>query len=95
MKLLGMDIVCNLRVRENKSNAHNIFRFDFFVLLERLRAGAWRTNDISIGMENLANINFASISNQAMFLDTIKYFQESLASLATRKSLFKKYNCKR
>lgn len=89
-----MDIVCNLRVRENKSKttvvAHNIFRFDFFVLLERLRAGAWRTNDISIGVKNLTNINFASISNQAMFLDTIKYFQQSLASLATRKDLFKK-----
>ena len=35
-----------------------------------------------MGGKNPTNISFASIGNQVMFYDTIKYFQQSLASLA-------------
>ena len=35
--------------------------------------------DISIGGKNPINISFARIGNQVIFLDTIKYFQQSLA----------------
>ena len=45
-----------------------------------MRAGVWRTKDISIGGKNPTNVSFASIGNQ-VFLDRIKYFQQSLASL--------------
>ena len=38
--------------------------------------------DISIGGKNPINISFARIGNQVIFLDTIKYFQQSLASFA-------------
>ena len=78
---------CNQDVRENKSKIsvvpHNLFRFDFFFLLKDSRAGVSRTRDISIGSNNPTNINFANISNQVMFLDTIKYFQQSLGALAS------------
>ena len=41
---------CNERVKENKTKttvvAHNLFRLDFFFLLNRLRADVWRTKDI-------------------------------------------------
>ena len=78
---------CNLRVRENKKEisviAHNLFRFDFFFLLKEIKAGSWRTRDISIGGKNTTDINFARIANQVIFIDTIKYFQQSLATLAS------------
>ena len=74
---------CNLKVRENKSETtvvvHNLFRFDFFFLMQELRAGVWRTRDIKISGKNPANISFANIGNQIMFLDTIKYFQQSFS----------------
>lgn len=34
--------------------------------------------------KNPTDINFANISNQVQFIDTIKYFQQSLAALANR-----------
>ena len=42
----------------------------------------WKTRDIVIGGKNLTDINFASIGDQVQFLDTIKYFQQSLGALA-------------
>ena len=78
-----------MRVREDKAKttvvAHNLFRFDFFFLLRGLRAGVWRTKDISIAGKNPTNISFANIGNQAMLLDTIKYFQQNLASPAANR----------
>ena len=72
---------CNEKVREYKSEirviAHNLFRLDFFFLLKGIRARVWQTKDIFRG-KNPTNICFASIGNQQMFLDTIKYFQQSL-----------------
>ena len=50
--------------------------------MKGLRAGVWRTRDIKIRGKNSTNINFANIGNQIMFLNTIKYFQQSLGSLA-------------
>ena len=43
----------------------------------------WETTDIKIGAKNASNVNFAAISNQVRFIDTIKYFQRSLANLAS------------
>ena len=42
----------------------------------------WETSDISIGGKNQTNVNYAIIRNQVKFIDTVKYFQRSLASLA-------------
>ena len=42
----------------------------------------WETSDISIGGKNRTNVNYAIIRNQVKFIDTVKYFQRSLASLA-------------
>ena len=77
---------CNEKVRENYFKisviAHNLFRFDFFFLVKGLRASIWKTKDIVIGGKNPTHINFAYISNQIQFIDTIKYFQQSLGGLA-------------
>ena len=69
---------CNQKVRENKSKisviAYNLFRFDFFFLLKGIRAGVCRRKDISVGGKNSTNINYASIGNQVMLIDTTKNF---------------------
>ena len=62
--------------------AHNQFRFDFFLFLKGIRPSVWETSEISIGGKNLTNVNFTIIRNQVKFIDTVKYFQQSLASLA-------------
>ena len=46
-----------------------------------MRLSAWRTKDVNIGGKNLTDINFASIDN-FKFIDTIKYYQTSLAQLS-------------
>ena len=60
-----------------------MFKFDLFFLVKGLRSRVWQTRDITIGGRNPTDINFASIGNQIQFLDTIKYFQQSLAGLAS------------
>ena len=62
---------------------HNLFGFDFFLFLKSLRLGAWRTTNLSIGSKNLSNINFANISDRTKFIDTYKYYQQTLSVLAS------------
>ena len=77
---------CNFRCKENYYTiivlAHNQFRFDFFLFLKGFRPTVWETTDISIGGKNPSNVNFVIIKNQVKFIDAVKYFQQSLASLA-------------
>ena len=78
---------CNLQVRENYFTIpvidHNQFRFDFFLLLKGLRPTVWESTDINIGGKNTTDINFALIRDQVRFIDTVKYYQQSLARLAS------------
>ena len=87
---------CNSQVRENYYHipvvAHNQFRFDFFLFLKGLRPTVWETADIKIGGSNPTNINFAMIQNQVRFIDTIKYFQQSLENLAASMTDIEKNN---
>ena len=90
---------CNSQVRENYYNipviAHNQFRFDFFLFLKGLKATVWETTDIQIGGKNPTDINFAIIQNQVRFIDTIKYFQRSLANLALSMTDIEKKNIRK
>ena len=52
-------------------------------MLKGLGVGVWKTRDIGTGGKNPTNINFANIGNQVIFIDTIKYFQQSLGKLAS------------
>lgn len=90
---------CNFKVRENKPKitvvVHNIFRMDFFFLLKGLRAGVKTTRDICIGGKKTTDINFTNIGNQITFLNTIKYFQQSLGALANSLTDSEKSSIKR
>ena len=76
---------CNWIVKENRDVvsciAHNFFKFDLFFVLKNIRLSVWRTKDVNIGGKNLTDINFASIDN-FKFIDTLKYYQTSLAQLS-------------
>ena len=78
---------CNLQIRENYYMipviAHNQFRFDFFLFLKGLKQRVGETTDINIGGKNPTDINFSIVQNQVRFIDTVKYYQQSLASLAS------------
>ena len=77
---------CIQKVKESRSLlpviAHNLFKFDFFFVLKGLRLCVWITKNISTGGKNLTNIQYATIGNQIKFIDTVKYYQQSLANLA-------------
>ena len=77
---------CNINFRENYYTipviAQNQFRFDFFLFLKGFRPSVWETTDINIGGKNPSSINFAIAQNQVRFIYTVKYYQQSLTSLA-------------
>ena len=77
---------CNLRCKENYYTipilAHNQFSFDFYLFLKGIRPSVCKTTEIAIGGKNPTDVNFAIIRNQVRFIDTVKYFQQSVASFA-------------
>ena len=64
-------------------------------MLKDLRLTVWRTQEIHISAKNPSNVNFAIIKNQVKFIDTVKYFQQSLASLAKSMTDDEQENVKR
>ena len=84
---------CNWTVRENHDVvpciAHNFFKFDMFFLLKGIRLSVWRSDDINIGGSNLVDVNYAQIDN-FKFIDSIKYYQTSLAKLSETMSFEEK-----
>ena len=78
---------CNWTICENKSEiamiAHNLFGFDMFFLIKGYHATTWGTKDLNIGGTNLTHINYGNIGGEVKFIDTIKYYQKSLAELAS------------
>lgn len=77
---------CNLCCKENYFTipvlAHNQFRFDIFLFLKGIRPSVWETSHIAIDGRNPTDVNFAIIRSQVRFIDTVKFFQQSLGSLA-------------
>ena len=71
--------------------------FSFF--LKGKRAGSWRTRNISIGGKNPIDTDFPHIRNQVVCIDSIKYFQQHLATLVStmtdKEKLAVKTECKK
>ena len=78
---------CNWKVRENKCEirliGHNFLGFDVFYMVKGYRASCWGTNDFEMGGTNLTNVNYANIRNQLKTIDTLKYYQTTLAGLTS------------
>ena len=76
-----------MKVRKNQIQfsciAHNFFGFDMFFLLRGIRVSVWGTKDLNTGGNVLTNINFAKLSFQVKFIDTMKYYISILYVLCT------------
>ena len=75
-----------MRVSEHQTGfsciAHNYLNFDFYFMLKGYRVFCWG-DDINIGGMNLSSVNFSNIGNQMKIIDTMEYFQCSLAQIAS------------
>ena len=77
----------------------NLSSFDFSFVVKGIRLCVWHTKQLNIGGNNLTNVQYSSIGSQVKFIDTIKYYQQSLSSLAKNTNAIEKanirHNCKK
>ena len=79
---------CNKKVIELENPeipciAHNLFGFDYWFFMKGFSTTAWRSTELSAGGTNLTNLNFSNIRGEIKFIDSIKYYQRSLAELTS------------
>ena len=79
---------CNWKIRENKTEIsvlpHKFFGFDAFFFIKGYQTTTWGNRDVSIDRNNLTHIYCASINGgEVKCIDTLKYYQKSLAQLAS------------
>ena len=76
----------NMKVRVNQIEfswiAHNYLNFYIHFMLRGYRVSFYG-EDINIGASNLSNVNFSNIGQQMKIIDMMKYFQTSLARVAS------------
>ena len=53
-----------------------------FFLVKGIRLSVWKTRDLSIGGSNVTNVNYVNIGDQVKFVQTLKYYKQSLAGLS-------------
>ena len=87
---------CNWRVRENNYIipliGHNFLGFDMYYMVKGFRASVWETSSLNMGGTTLTNMNYANIANQVKIIDTIKYYQTSLANISNTATFNEKVN---
>ena len=79
---------CNKKVIEMENPeipciAHNLFGFDYWFFLKGFSTTAWTSKELSAGGNNLTNLNYSSIRGEIKFIDSLKYYQRSLAELTS------------
>ena len=62
--------------------AHNLFGFDLCYFIKSYIAPAWCSKQLKIRGNSLTHINFSNIAGEIKFIDSLKYYQKSLAELA-------------
>ena len=79
-------VFCNARVKENNIEiliiVHNQFIFDLYDFIKSYIASAWCSKGLKIRGNNLTHVNASSIAGEMKFIDSLKYYQKSLAELA-------------
>ena len=79
---------CNTSIIEKTSSeilfvAQNFFGFDIFYYLKTYIASAWCSIKLNIGSTNLTHVNYGIINNEIKLIDSLKYYQKSLADLSS------------
>ena len=62
--------------------AHNMFGFDLFFIMKRIRIPTWGSKNLSIGGWCWTKVNYANYDN-FKFTDAFKYFQTTLSNLSS------------
>ena len=75
--------------------AHNLFGFDMYYFIKGYIASAWCSKELNIGGTNLTQINFSNNTGEIKFIDSLKYYQKSLAELASTLSDEEKISVKK
>ena len=86
---------CNTSVVEKTSPdipviVHNLFSFDLYYFIKGYIASAWCSKSLNIAGNNLTQINFSNIAGEIKFIDSVKFYQKSLAELASMLSVEEK-----
>ena len=63
--------------------AHNLFGFDLYYFIKAYIASGWCYKSLNIDGTNLTQVNFGNIAGEIKSLDTLKFYQKSLADLAS------------
>ena len=70
--------------------AHNLFGFDMYYFIKGYIASAWCSKSLNIAGNNLTHINFSNIAGEIKFIDSLNFYQKSLAELASTLSVEEK-----
>ena len=63
--------------------AHNLFGFDFWFFMKGFSTTSWCSAQLAAGGTNLTDLNFANLKSEIKFIDSLKYYQRSLAELTS------------
>ena len=78
---------CNWKVRENKIETpiigHIFLGFDIFYMVKGYRSSCSGTSEFDMGGTNLTNVNYTNVRNQVKIIDTLKFYQTTLAGLTS------------
>ena len=88
----------NWKVRENMIEipliGYNFLGFDIYYMIKGYRSCVWGTKNFEIGGTNLTTANYTNIPNQVKIIDTLKYYQTTLAGLSSTTDDKEKTNIK-
>ena len=62
---------------------HNFFGFHIFYYFKTYIASAWCSKKLNLGGANLTYVNYGIIDNEIKLIDSLKYYQKSLADLSS------------
>ena len=81
---------CNWKKRENQLFVpligHNFLGFVIYYMVKGYRSVTWGTKEFHMVGTNLINVNFANISSEVKIIDTLKYYQTSLANFLAQQT---------
>ena len=70
--------------------ADNLFGFDLYYFIKGCIASALCSKSLNIAGNNLAHLNFRNIAGEIKFIESLKFYQKSLAELASTLSVQEK-----
>ena len=79
--------VIELEKQEIPCIAHNLFGFDFWFFMKGFSTTSWCSKELSAGGTNLTNLNFGNLRSEIKLIDSLKYYQRSLAELTSSMDL--------